>query len=204
MQGSIFYIRKVLFGTGLKLSMVLTSLKYLENFSASSVAEVTMIFRSLLTRATFLIRPKRTSVCSVLSWASSKMMKEYWSKLGSLMPVKNKVHGVDSRGPAHGQTVRTSNEAVITLILHSLSNMPSVMYLILVFSLVESSKRILKPTSAPTLQGEKWPKASNAVCILGAHTVNPTAYTGSTFYTGWSIIMMINDDQRWIIDQSWF
>ena len=86
------------------------SKKYVENFSASKVAEVTMMRKSFLLAQHFFNKPNKTSVWIVLSCASSSMMTEYCDIL-------------------------SSNNA-------SLKSIPSVMYLITVSSLVQSSKRM--------------------------------------------------------------
>mmetsp|Transcript_15737 Transcript_15737/g.53725 ORF Transcript_15737/g.53725 Transcript_15737/m.53725 type:complete len:320 (-) Transcript_15737:241-1200(-) len=57
--------------------------KYVENFSASRVAEVTMSFMSVLRLSTSLSRPNSTSVCIVRSWASSSISSEYWLRSSS-------------------------------------------------------------------------------------------------------------------------
>ena len=56
--------------------------KKAENLSESIVAEVTMSFMSRLRETTFLRMPKRTSVLSDRSCASSMMMAEYESRSG--------------------------------------------------------------------------------------------------------------------------
>eukprot|EP00160_Parvularia_atlantis_P013027 Unigene2682_Nuclearia_a/m.8299 Unigene2682_Nuclearia_a/g.8299 ORF Unigene2682_Nuclearia_a/g.8299 Unigene2682_Nuclearia_a/m.8299 type:complete len:460 (-) Unigene2682_Nuclearia_a:363-1742(-) len=94
--------------------------KYLENLDASSVADVTMSFRSGRFWIVCLSRPNSTSVLIVRSCASSSMITEYCDRFGS------------SR--------------------HWRSSMPSVMYAILVSGLVQSSKRIVYPTSWPRRQ----------------------------------------------------
>lgn len=65
----------------------------------------------LMDYITFFRSPKSTSVCMVLSWASSSMMMAYWVRSGSIR--------------------------------HSLSNIPSVMYLMTVSGLVQSSNRMV-------------------------------------------------------------
>ena len=53
------------------------------NFSASSVADVTMSLRSLRLAHAFFMRPNSTSVWMVRSWASSSMITEYLDMSGS-------------------------------------------------------------------------------------------------------------------------
>ena len=53
------------------------SKKYVENFSASKVADVTMIFKSFRFAQHFFSNPNNTSVWIVLSCASSSMMTQY-------------------------------------------------------------------------------------------------------------------------------
>eukprot|EP00982_Pelagococcus_subviridis_P010006 30960-Pelagococcus_subviridis.AAC.6 len=94
--------------------------KKFENFSALSVAEVTMSRKSLRRATTFFKIPKSTSVCSDRSCASSMITQLYASRS-------------DSRSV-------------------SLSNTPSVMYLITVSGPVQSSNRIAYPTFPPSSQ----------------------------------------------------
>jgi len=89
-----------------------------ENLDAFSVADVTINLKSLRLATTFFKIPKSTSVCKLLSCASSMIIAEYSSKSESLSV--------------------------------SLSKTPSVMYLIIVSELVQSSKRIAYPTSRPS------------------------------------------------------